>query len=319
MWLVVAVAFLLGLAGPAVAADPVAVLTEIRAGQGEIRIKLAGENDWKAPQPLQALRPGDQLRATSDARASVVFTGGRAAQAVTASNSPFNVPTPSGAGGGERVGVLVSSVTSFLVGKQDKPAYVSQYAALTTRGIKPPPTVLISPRDTRVAADQVSFEWTGGDFLKYRVRLFGPDGSLIWEAADLPRKPMAYPGGSGKALEAGRKYAWELHTERQAVQRAEFEIVPTVEADRIKKELDSLTPSALRGQSANTIALVRAGLLFKEGLNDGARRELLKAIATDDNEASLHQLLGHVYDRIGLRDLAADSFDQARHLSQAKP
>ena len=40
----VAIGFLTGLcaAGIAGAAEPVAVLTEIRAGQGEIRVKLAG-------------------------------------------------------------------------------------------------------------------------------------------------------------------------------------------------------------------------------------------------------------------------------------
>jgi hypothetical protein len=320
MWLVVAVALLLGAtAGPAQAADPVAVLTEIRAGQGEIRVKLAGENDWRAPQPLQALRPGDQIRVTSDGRATVVFTGGRAAQAVTASSSPFTVATPSGGGSGERVGALVAGVTSFLVGKQDKPAYVSLYVPLTTRTLGPPPPLTqISPRETRVSADQVSFEWTGADMWRYHVRLFGPDGSLIWEQKDLPRKPTPYPA-SARPLEAGRKYTWELHTERRPVQRTEFEIVPTVEAERIKKELDMLTPGALRGQSPSTVALVRAGLLFKERLNDGARRELTKAIAADPGEPSLHQLLGHVYDSMGLRDLATEAFDEARYLSQPKP
>ena len=66
----VAIGVLTGLlaAGIAGAAEPVAVLTEIRAGQGEIRVKLAGEADWKAPQPLLSLRPGDQVRASADAR-----------------------------------------------------------------------------------------------------------------------------------------------------------------------------------------------------------------------------------------------------------
>ncbi|MDP2627032.1 MAG: hypothetical protein Q8Q58_09020, partial [Candidatus Rokubacteria bacterium] len=82
----VAIGFLTGLgaAGIAGAAEPVAVLTEIRAGQGEIRVKLAGEAIWKAPQPLLSLRPGDQVRASADARAMILFTGGRNPQAVSA-------------------------------------------------------------------------------------------------------------------------------------------------------------------------------------------------------------------------------------------
>ena len=47
---------LLGVIAPAWAADPVAVLTEIRPGQGEVRVKRAADAGWVAPQPLLALR-----------------------------------------------------------------------------------------------------------------------------------------------------------------------------------------------------------------------------------------------------------------------
>src|SRR3990172_7727201 len=78
----VAIGVLTGLlaAGIAGGAEAVAVLREIGAGQGEIRVKLAGEADWKAPQPLLSLRPGDQVRASADARAMILFTGRRNAQ-----------------------------------------------------------------------------------------------------------------------------------------------------------------------------------------------------------------------------------------------
>ena len=72
----------LALAALASAADPVGVLTEIRAERGRVEVKRAGESEWKPAQPLLALRPGDQIRATGEARASLVFTGGRGAQAV---------------------------------------------------------------------------------------------------------------------------------------------------------------------------------------------------------------------------------------------
>jgi hypothetical protein len=47
----------------AMAADPVAVVTEIRAEGGQVEVKRAGESAWGAAQPLQALRAGDQIRA----------------------------------------------------------------------------------------------------------------------------------------------------------------------------------------------------------------------------------------------------------------
>jgi hypothetical protein len=39
-----------------------------------------------------------------------------------------------------------------------------------------------------------------------------------------------------------------------------------------------------------------------------ARRELLSGIGADPAEPALHLLLGHVYDKIGLKKLAAGAF-----------
>jgi hypothetical protein len=50
---------LLAWAGVAWAADPVAVLTEIRPAGGTVGVRIAGELEWTVPQPLSALRPGD--------------------------------------------------------------------------------------------------------------------------------------------------------------------------------------------------------------------------------------------------------------------
>jgi len=42
-----------------------------------VRIKPAAEADWKVPLPLLSLRPGDQVRATRNATAVLMFTGGQ--------------------------------------------------------------------------------------------------------------------------------------------------------------------------------------------------------------------------------------------------
>ncbi|HUG36577.1 MAG TPA: hypothetical protein VML54_06475 [Candidatus Limnocylindrales bacterium] len=301
---------LVAAAAPAWAAEPVSVITEIRPGQGEVRIKLANEPDWRPPQPLLSLRPGDQVRATGDARIVLVFSGGRGTQVVSASNSPFTVKAP---GGGERATGLLGTVTGSLFGKQDKPAYVSAFVPLSTRSLRVPTPTLLSPRETRLLPGQVRFEWAGSDLARYRIRLFGPEGR-VWEQADLPRLAVPYPAGAPR-LEAGKRYAWELHTERQPVQRAEFEIVPPSDTTRLRSALASLEPGALSGYPPATVTVMRASFLLQEGLYQDARRELLDGIATNPNEPALHQLLGHVYDRIGIRDMAVDAFDEARFLT----
>jgi Flp pilus assembly protein TadD len=129
---------------------------------------------------------------------------------------------------------------------------------------------------------------------------------------------LPYPAAA-PPLAAGTRYSWTLAVPGQAAQRAEFEVVPEPDALRIRAALAELTPAALGGEAGSPLALIRAGLLCQEGLYADARRELMGAIAQDPDEPTLRQLLGHVYDRVGLADLAAQEFDEAEFLATRKP
>src|SRR5262245_54552921 len=140
--LLVAVVVLFG-AGVALAADPVAVITEIHPAGGEILIKAADDADWKAPKPLLALRPGDAVRVAGAGRVVIVMTAGRGSQTVTQANSPFTIG--GGAGEGASRGV-VSTVTAFLAGQQRERSK-SAVLSLATRDI---PFAILGPRATAV-------------------------------------------------------------------------------------------------------------------------------------------------------------------------
>ena len=60
---------------------------------------------------------------------------------------------------------------------------------------------------------------------------------------------------------------------------------------------------------------MRAGLLFQQRFYADARRELETGIVASPEEPTLYLLLGHVYDRIGLKQQAANAFDEAEALS----
>ncbi|MDO8479473.1 MAG: hypothetical protein Q7W02_25420 [Candidatus Rokubacteria bacterium] len=308
-WAALAGALVLALAALASAADPVGVLTEIRAERGRVEVKRAGEPEWKAAQPLLALRPGDQIRATGEARASLVFTGGRGAQPVSVANSPFTVQAPTAAGASDKVRGLVGGVTDFLAGKQKDLAYLP----LSVRSVRPPRLAQLQPRETKLLPGAVTFEWSGSDTLRYKIRVLGPQG-ILWEQANLPRKPVVYPA-SAPALEPGVRYFWQLETEGQPMQQAEFQILPAAEAKRVRESLDILVPASLPGYPPSSVALMRAGYVLRDGLYADARRELLTALAGDPDEPTLHLLLGQVYDAIGLGELAQREFIEARDLS----
>jgi hypothetical protein len=309
------VVLILALAAPwptiAVAADAVAVLTEIRPGKGEVRVKRTEDTDWTAPRALQALRPGDQVRVTGDGRATLAFTGG-GAQSVTAANSPFTVQAVRGETGSDRAKGLVAGVTQFLLGQPKPPTY----QALSVRSGAPPPRIL-APRDTRMLPGPFTFEWAGPPRPDYAVHLMGPQG-LVWEEGGIPRRPLPYPAAA-PPLAPGTRYSWTLDVPGQTSQRADFDVVSAGDAARIRAALADLTAAVPSDEGGSPLAIMRAGLFFQEGLYAEARRELMAAIAQDPDEPTLRQLLGYVYDRVGLMDLAAQEFDEADFLATRKP
>jgi hypothetical protein len=305
---------LIVLGGPRVtmAADPIAMVTEIRTGQGEVRVKGAQESDWKPALPLLSLRPDDQVRATNTAVAVLMFTDGQGAVTVTAANSPFLVRSPQAASGSSgKTAELMASVTRVLMGKKKDLSYVP----LATRSLRQP-SMLLSPRAGKLL-DAPTIEWSGSDRVRYTVRVVGPTG-VVWEQKDLPRAPLSYPSAA-PPLTPSTVYRCELETKDVPVQRGEFVIASAAEAAVARDALAALDPSLLPGFPKSTVVVLRAGYLLENELYAPARQELLAALAADPDEPTLHLLLGYVYDRTGLTRLAAEEFDEAQFLSTRTP
>ncbi|MBI4841828.1 MAG: tetratricopeptide repeat protein [candidate division NC10 bacterium] len=312
-WFILGGLFLLATTGAfaAQAGEPVAVLTEIRVGQGEVRVKSAAEAEWKAPLPLLSLRPGDQIRATRNATVVLMFTGGQGTLTVSAGNSPYTVQAPAAGAAPGKTPELLAHLSRVLMGKKKELSYVP----LAVRSVKQPP-LLLSPRDGKLLGPP-ALEWAGSDRARYAVRLFGPQG-LVWEQANLPRAPLPYPA-SAPQLRPGVVYRWELETRGFPAQQGQFTILPPAESAPIRQALATLDPAGMPNFPKNTVTLMRAGFLFEQELYAEARNELQAAIAADPDEPSLHLMLGHVYERTGLAGLAAEEFDEAQFLSTRTP
>jgi Flp pilus assembly protein TadD len=155
----------------------------------------------------------------------------------------------------------------------------------------------------------VVFDWLGSDRLRYRVRVIGPQG-VMWEQGDLEGRSLPYPA-SAPALTPGATYVWELETKEHGRQIARFEVATAADVAAVREALAVLTPETARDHPPATLALMRAGALFEERFYGDAWRELTRGLATAPDEPALHLLLGYVYDRIGLRDLAGRSFGDA--------
>lgn len=292
------------------AQDPVAVLTELSPGNGAVQVRRGTESGWVPAQPLLALRPGDTVRATADARAVLLYAGG-VVQTISATNSPVRIDV-SARSGAQNVKAVVGGIVEFLVGQRPEP----RYEPLSVRGPQMGPPRIVAPRDTRILPGvPVAFEWSGLPSLRYQVRVLGPEGT-VWEQKTIVGHRAEF--SPAPALRPGTSYTWVLEAPGQPSQRAQFEVLPAADADRVRQTLAGLSPEALAGYPATTLTVMRAALLIQERLYAEARRDLLAGIAADPEAPVLRQLLGEVYERTGLPDLAAEQFGEAHARAQPR-
>ncbi len=282
------------------------MITEIKVGRGRVEIRPAAGGDWRRAGPLQALRAGDAVRASDDAVAVVLLSGGGTVK-VAAGNSPYTVAPRADETRSQKARALVQAGLGFLAsGQREAPA-----AALATRGVAKPP-VVISPRNTAVLPEPLALEWLGSRFARYTVRVTAPSG-VVLERRGVTGGRLEYPPDA-PALAPGTRYTVQVTAAGQPAQEAWFEVVDAVRARAVREDLAALQQGLGAGASPSSGAVLRAGFLASAGLLHDARRAVLAALAADPDEPALHQLLGTLYDRGGLAELAADAWDEAQFL-----
>lgn len=286
--------------------ETAAVITEIKPGRGRVEVKPAAGGDWRPARPLLALRPGDVVRASENASAVVLLSGGRGTVRVEGAAAVLTVPAvPAGSAGG-KARALVEASLGYLAGTTREASQVG----LATRGVARAPVVL-SPRNGRVLPEALVLEWLGTRFTRYTVRLVGPSGSAVERQVTGSR--WEYPADA-PALTPGTRYTLQVTAAGHPPQEAWFEVVDAARARAVAADLAALEQELGPSVSPTSRAVLRAGLLAREGLLHDARRVVLATLDTDRDEPTLHLLLGDLYTRTGLAEQAAESFDEAQFL-----
>jgi tetratricopeptide (TPR) repeat protein len=281
------------------AEDAVGLITEIKLNRGGVQIRLPGKN-WQKPAPLQSVYAGTQIQTTKDATAVLLYTDGMKSITVDEKNSPFEVKiVPSKAGPG------VKEIAAALIGKQKPP----NYAALAVRGGNQPP-VLLAPRNTKIITSAPIFQWMGMERKPGTVRVYGPDG-VIWSAENVSLTQMKYPA-SAPSLKPGVEYYWTIEKQGVAAAKVRFELLDPAAAKAAEEELASVQKAS--GISQTTAALLQGGLYAARGLFSDARAVLMEAIKRDPDEPTLHFLLADVYDKTGLKNMAAEEYGESDFL-----
>ena len=282
-------------------------------GRGQVEVKPAGSAEWRKVRPLLAVRAGDTLRATDDASAVILLSGGRGSVKVAAAGSPFVVPAPQpGEGKLQKVATLVDASLGFLTSS----ARELPRAALGTRG-GPRPPVILSPRNGPVLPDSLSFEWLGSRYGRYTIRIVGPSGVAL-ERKGLAGGRLDYPPAA-PALAPGIRYTFQVISGSHPPQEVWFEILDPARAQALRRDLTMLEQEFGPTVSPNTLAMLRAAFLAENGLIHDARLLVVGALGQDPDEPTLHFLLANLYAKVGLAQQAAESYEEARFLMAGPP
>ena len=285
--------------------DAVAVITELKLNRGDVQVRLPGKNNSERAGVLQSLAPGARLTATKDAVAVVLFTDGSKTVTVNEKNSPYDVAAAPAKSQGNPLG----QVASLLLGKKPPPTYT----ALATRGAKKPPT-LLSPRNTKLLSETPTLQWMGMEQQPGTVRLSSPEGP-IWSAENIALTQIKYPANAAP-LKPGVEYTWSLEKKGFPPEKASFKILRPEEAKEVQGRLASLQQAA--GASPTTLAILKSALLISNEIYHEAREILMEAVKSDPDEPTLHFLLGDIYDKTGLKNLAADEYGEADFLGKGR-
>jgi hypothetical protein len=298
----------LGYASWARAQEAVAVITELKFNRGDIQLRSTSGAAPVRPAVLQSLYSGNVIQTTKDALAVVFFTDGSRTVTVDEKTPSFEIKA--GQGKNSPAGSRVKEVADMLLGKKKPPNYV----ALSVRGKAQPPT-LLSPRNTKLLSDLPTFYWMGMNQQPGTVKVFGPEG-MIWSADNISLTKIAYPA-SAPRLQPDVEYAWLIEKKGGEVNRVSFRLLRPAEADAIKERLGDL--AGVSGNSKTTLAVLKANFLMSKNLYHDAREILTEAIAADGDEPTVHFVLAELYDKIGLKGLAGDEYNEAEFLSKGKP
>jgi hypothetical protein len=289
------------------------VITEIHPGRGQIEIRSPDREVRRPATPLLTLKSGDTVITTDDAWVVVVLSGGRGGVRVDETTSPFTVTAPPAERSQLRRGLMILQASfSFLAATPKEP----RLGNLATRGATMAP-VILAPHNGRVLPGSLAFEWRGSRSSRYTVRILGPGGPVL-ERRNLAATSFGYPADA-PALIPGVRYRFELHPPFRPPLEAWFELVEPDRARAIRGELADLEEALPAGLPPATRATLRAGFLAANGLLHDARRCLIAELARQPEEPTLHFLLGEVYARQRLPELASESFAEARFLTSGAP
>jgi hypothetical protein len=179
------------------------------------------------------------------------------------------------------------------------------------------PTIpyLISPRNTYILTGQPTLTWNMVQgATSYQVQVSGP--GVNWKT-QVSQPQVVYSGN--EALQSGKRY-WVTITAHNGVSTKDkdnpgFTVLSDADTQRVKTQISQLQQQPLTDQS-KVLALAR--LYTSNELNAEAIAVLEKAVKEGNQTTAVYQLLGNIYQQVGLNLLAKERYLTGLNLAKAE-
>jgi hypothetical protein len=266
---------------------------------GNIQIKRDGRGSYKPVYIGTLLKSSDQLRLEKGASVEVFCD---------------NLTTGKINSQGE---FLVSRVCPFTKSPIIKRSNVDrdQPRSLTRAPNELEIPYIISPRDTAILSDELILRWNKvKGATSYQVVLRGP--GVDW-TTQVKQSEVVYSGKD--SLQPG-SYYWVIVTADNGLSSESgtstgFRLLSQQDAKRVKAEITQLQKLGLTDES-KTLAL--AHLYNSNNLNAAAIDLLAESVKKGNKTTAVYQLLGSLYQQVGLNQLAKEQYVTALKLAQVQ-
>jgi hypothetical protein len=253
--------------------------------RGTVEIKRNGRENYQRAYGGEFLNPSDRLRLGQGASAKVVCNN-------------LSVWNPQSKGE-----FLVSQgCTSATRAVLTRP---NNDRSPTRNANDPTIPYLISPRNTAILTRQPTLTWNPvAGATSYQVQVSGP--GVNWKT-EVRQPQLVYLGS--EALQGGKRY-WVTITADHGVStknndNAGFTVLSDADTQRVKTQIAQLQQQPLSDKSK---VLALAHLYRSNNLNAEAIAVLEKAVKEGNPTTAVYQLLGSIYQQVGLNLLAKERY-----------
>ena len=175
--------------------------------------------------------------------------------------------------------------------------------------------VAVSPCRTKIRDGRPTFRWEIADpATELKFTLYNEAG-VVWEQETKDATSFSYPADA-PTLAAGIQYSWTLESTdplQYPPLRSPavfFEVLSPEEASMLNEALESISPEEIGSEA--TYHLMRASILFDQGLVEEAIAETERASQADADNPALQSILARLYVEAGRTADAIEAYNKLR-------